>query len=440
MKKKIGIIIAVVVAIVAIVVGVIFLTQDKDPQAENPTEAPIENISQNDDANQDEETSTIMEETIDLFKVDLTKYGLTDDVEISVPHPTSLGCVYVVRDCGQEETQLYLFVTTKDTVMYHNTGIYTAGISVEGDAFGAFSLKAADLDGEKGEEIVFLCNTGGNGGRGIYGNGVYKIHNDKIEEMEVSDEAPFEVSLEAPRTVVFKNEKFDYEEKVVCDSDYESLFDEKGKPVAKEYDGHFFAPHEAEVYSDGEKTYITFTSYSYISRSLDENIVTSVVDYVYDANAKKFVVSNASIMISHQDDLVHDPYDEYVASIAYMNGYTYYDINKDGVDEFITHTGTCEQDRVYRIYTFADDKMYYAGEINGWHGAIYENDKNVVVISTGPAEEGMFVGSATYELIDNKLVEKEIIEKVVTEDEYSNYFDEFYKMANEIKVDKVLYK
>ena len=235
-------------------------SKDKPVSEESPSESITQNVdestTQEAEGTDKEETSEqpaededdeysveldIMKETIDLKKVDLTKYGLSKNNDISVPYPTSLGCVYVVRDYGKEEEKTYLFVTTKDKVMYLDTEVSSYGqIPVE----KAHSLTTGDLDGKKGEEIVLLSNTGGNGGAGIYCNGIYKIDNGKIVEMKVSDEAPFEVTLEAPYTVVFKNKKLNFEEKIVCDSDYEELFDDKGNPVAKEYDGGFYAPHE----------------------------------------------------------------------------------------------------------------------------------------------------------------------------------------------------
>ena len=121
------------------------------------------------------------------------------------------------------------------------------------------------------------------------------------------------------------------------------------------------------------------------------------------------------VWVSHPEnfDFMYDIYEteeEYLESRAYMNGYTYYDINKDGVDELITHTGSCEADRVYMIYTFKNGKMYCAGEVGGWHGAMYATDKKLVVVSAGATMEGSFVSSATYELVGTQLVNKEIFE------------------------------
>lgn len=442
MKKRIGIIIGIIVAVAVIILSVVLFAPDKDTEVNNPSE----NISQNDVSEQEKTESTVMKETIDLFSVDLTEYGLTKDIEISVPYPTMLGCAYVVRDYGKAEEQTYLFVTTKDKVMYLNTGFPSAGkMPLTGEySYGTYSLQIGDLDGEKGEEIVFLSNTGGNGGAGIYCNGIYKISNGKITAMEINNEEPFTVSLEAPYTVVFKNEKLDYEERIVCDSDYESLFDDNGNPEVDEYDGGFYAPHEVEVYLyDEEQQCVCFTSYSYLSRSMNDKEVYSTVNYIYDAKTNQFVI--AEVGVSVQDPVtypndVFESEEEYLETLTYTNGYTYYDINKDGIDEFITHVGTCEADRVYRVFTFKDGKMYCAGEINAWHANMYEKNNAVVVTSSAGTSEGWFVQAVTYELVDNKLVEKETFEKEYTDETESDYISDLDETGKEIKINNIYYR
>ncbi len=424
------------------------ISQDADEKVSSEDESQNVNekvTSQDKSENVDDETDimdeitpTVMKETIDLNSVDLKKYGLTDDHEISVPYPTSSGYVYVVRDYGKEEEQTYLFVTTKDKVMYLNTEFPSAGrIPVE----EAHSLTTGDLDGKKGEEIVLLANTGGNGGAGIYCNGIYKINNGKIFEMKISDESPFEVTLEAPYTVVFRNKKFNFEEKVVCDTDSESLFDDKGNPEADEYDGGFYAPHSGTAYCyDGEESYVNFTSYSYLSRSINNKEVYSSVDYIYDSKTNEFVISDVSVWVSEiEDDYQNE--DDYLENEGYMNGYTYYDINKDGVDELITQTGTCEADRTYHIYTFANGKMIYAGSFGGWHGTLYSKGKSIIIVSSGATEKGALVTATTYELADNKLVKKDVFEKEFADDaEWEKYFDNLAKSNNVLILDNIYYK
>ena len=164
--------------------------------------------------------------------------------------------------------------------------------------------------------------------------------------------------------------------------------------------------------------------------------VYSSVDYVYDSKTNQFVVSDVSVWASEVEDDSQDYED-----LSYSNGYTYCDINKDGVDELITHTGTCEADRAYHIYTFADGKMIYAGSFGGWHGSLWTKDKAITVVSTGASLDGTVVISTTYELVNNKLVEKETFEKEFTDEaELDKYSDDFDKSYKELAVDNLYYK
>lgn len=449
-----------VLAVLLALATLIFAGCQKDEPVNDDN--PSENISQSDEnqvavddiMGMEESHPTVMKETIDLHSVDLSKYGLTNDYEVSIPYPMSLGCAYVVRDYGKEEEQTYLFVTTKDNVMYFNTEFPSSGrLPLTGEySYETYSLKTADLDGEKGEEIVLLANTGGNGGAGVYCNGIYKIDNGKIVEMKISDEKPFEVTLEAPYTVVFKNEKLDYEEKIVCEWDSEALFDDAGNPDMSSmyfeeygsYDGGFYSPHETGIYTnDKEQPCVYFTSWSYLSRSVDEEEVESVVEYSYNSETNQFEITYVRLDVYIPEDIeeTYGSFEEYWEMLAYTNGYTYYDINKDGVDEFITHTGTCEADRVYRVYTFQNGKMVCAGAFGGWHGTLYEKDKSIIIVSSGATENGMFVTAVTYELDDNEFVKKDVFEKEYTDDaEREAYFENLDKLGEVIEVNNVFYK
>lgn len=289
MKKKIGIIVGVVVVIVAIVVGVMFFAPEKEASKEKPSEN-----SQTEVGSGNVET---MKDTIDLNKVDLGEYGISDDFEISESYPSSLGSVYLVRDYGAEEEKTYLFVTTKEDVMYTDTQAVSAGrLSVNDTTAGTYKLQLADVDGKTGEEIVLLVNTGGNGGKGINCNSIWKINEGKIEAVKINEEEAFDVSLKAPFTVVFKNDALNYVKEFVCKTDSEALFDESGNPEDNgEYDGGFYPPHDIEISknSDG-KCIVTFTSWSYLSRSSD-NDVESVVKYVFDESKQELVICDAYV-------------------------------------------------------------------------------------------------------------------------------------------------
>lgn len=427
LKRKIAITIGAIVSIVAIVVGVIFFTQNNNTKPKNPSK----NISQNDEnqvAVDDimgmvESHPTVMKETIDLNSVDLTKYGLTNDNEISIPYPTSLGCAYVVRDYGKQEEKTYLFVTTEKDVMYVDTETVSAGrLSVENNGGGEFTLQRGDIDGEPGEEIVLLINTGGNGGAGIYLNSIWKIKDNEIKPIKISDEKPFKVSRKAPFTVVFENEELKYKKEFVCKTDSELLFDESGNPTFESdfYDGYsfsgdFYSPHEINVYPYGDETtdkcIVSFTSWSRLSRCGDET-VESVVDYVFDEEKKELIIHDAYIDVYLYEDRYllknYETDEEYFASLTADNGYNYYDINNDGTDELIIHEKNDVKE--YKVYIFADGKMYHSGTIFDDHGDLYGKDGMVTAVSRKWNDEDSgktYSVYFTYEIVNNKLVEKE---------------------------------
>ncbi len=77
----------------------------------------------------------------------------------------------------------------------------------------------------------------------------------------------------------------------------------------------------------------------------------------------------------------------------------------------------------------------------GWHGALYEKDKTIIIVSSGATENGTFVTSVTYELVGDKLVEKDLFEKEFIDDaEWEDYFDNLNKTGKIIKVNNLFYK
>lgn len=54
-----------------------------------------------------------------------------------------------------------------------------------------------------------------------------------------------------------------------------------------------------------------------------------------------------------------------------MDGYTLYDVDKNGVPELIVKFGTCEADYDGRLYTFDGTKVVYVDEFAMGHTSIY---------------------------------------------------------------------
>ena len=303
----------------------------------NSDENPSENISQNDVVNQeetsqevestdkDEKESTKQEESskkpvedktdkqdtsetkkpatnnkiIDLKSVELSKYGITSNHEISKPYSTSLGNVYLVRDyCEEYSSKTYLFVTTKEKVLVIDTGMDYLPSAIKLD--NSYEIGFADLDGEKGEEIVLNMGNGGNGGAGGHDSYIYKIFESRIAEMEQPAEPDemngFSFRFKAPFKMVVthecNNEEFVIEMK--GNEEHEGFFDKNGTPERAEpgamLDSYFI--FEPVKLSDGSYG-VRRVQYTWIASHANcagwaETIIR------YNINSKQFEVVAAS--------------------------------------------------------------------------------------------------------------------------------------------------
>ena len=85
--------------------------------------------------------------------------------------------------------------------------------------------------------------------------------------------------------------------------------------------------------------------------------------------------------------------------------------------------------------------MICAGAFAGWHGTMYTKDKSLILVSQGDTESGTCVNAVTYELADNKLVEKNVFEKEFTDyADVEKYFDDFNKSHKELAINNIYYK
>lgn len=66
------------------------------------------------------------------------------------------------------------------------------------------------------------------------------------------------------------------------------------------------------------------------------------------------------------------------------------DIDGDGSDELIIHTGENEASRIYSFYTLIDGKSVKLGEVEGWHSNLYMNDGRLIK-ANGQGDYGDFV-------------------------------------------------
>lgn len=61
-------------------------------------------------------------------------------------------------------------------------------------------------------------------------------------------------------------------------------------------------------------------------------------------------------------------------------GYLYYDVDKDGIPELITKTGTCEADYIGTVYYFRNGRVEKAGDFSLSHASLYSDPMNNSVI------------------------------------------------------------
>jgi hypothetical protein len=434
MNKKIGIIIGVVVAVVAIVLGVVFLAPDKDASVDNPTENITDVMNQDEVADVTEEIteaeeiteeateesteeSTKAEESeyipegpgvVDIKKPEVMSdtlwlsanvaadHGAWISCEISLPYPTSLGTVYVVKETGRGEEDTFLFVVRQKDVLCANLGLVIPEYASLEDIY----VKTVDLDGEAGEEIILNLFNGGQGGAGGFSSYIYKITKNKLVEMKqpdgVYEGTGFTATLRAPYEIVVTN-KYNDEKCVISakgNEEHEGFFDAKGNPensgCSLGCDSFFtFEPVELEDGSYGVRR----LQYSYIgSHANCSGYAETVIKY--SANKKAFEVVSANF---YEPNMLEET--------AGYSEYAYCDINEDGVDEFIIHTGTGEYDRIYNVYTYDDEnRLVYVGAIEGWHATLYDG-KKTITMAAQTSGEGFYY---TYEMKNNrlKLVEK----------------------------------
>lgn len=80
--------------------------------------------------------------------------------------------------------------------------------------------------------------------------------------------------------------------------------------------------------------------------------------------------------------------------------YGLYDIDKNGIPEFILRDYYCETDSPYHIYTYTSSGLVYLGEYEGSHTSIYEYAGNGFVYYGGMGGYGQM---KLYQLSNNKL-------------------------------------
>ena len=439
--KKIAIATAVVVLFVSAAVSIYHFSKPnvKDVELENIFQndenviqnnenAPIENIDYHNPIDYFEPGAgvitydkTIMNNTIDLRQVNLfSEFNIGENHEISVPYPTSLGTVYLVREHLTEKSLTYLFVATQDDIVYEM--VTDIGFESIADNNGCvYELYTANVDNEPGEEIILMTNTGGNGGRGSWEIGVYKITDKGTEKMSFAEDG-YIVIAEKPFKYVITNAYTDLYETVEANKDYAYDFEEDGSPVEGTNVSFYSMPwyiRPEDVDNDGICEIVTKEWIS-VSKDTEEN-VDFITTYKYDAEQEKFVVCDASVMYSSDEDDVYG--DDY-------RRYAYCDINDDGVDEFIinysvkTNSDAYLYLNRYEVYTYNENnRLVYAGETGNNYSYFYCPANTGVLVETSIVTSMIYYN--VYSLENNKLIKTDSGKGISIE-----YEDAMYKRLN----------
>ncbi len=382
----------------------------KDEPVNN--ESPSENISQEVDENGLSNKLPVMDNTIDLSTIDLNaEFNIYKDYEISVPYPTALGTVYVVREFLTEKTLTYLFITTQDDIKYEMISDYGLGSTI-------YTIFTENVDSEFGEEILIAIDVGSTFGRGLWMTGVYKITENGFERIEM-DESGYSFTTEKPFKFVITNKYTDLKETV--DADKQSYkFEEDGTPTTDSTEYISLGAWDIrpeDVDNDGDFEVVVKEWCDISKETTDKNIDTTTT-YEYDKENNKFVVIDTDIMITGEGEEVYE--DGY--------RYAYCDINNDGTDELITwksiktNNPAFMYENEHRVFVLEDERIVYAGELEEdqafYRGGLYCVNGHLVEATVRTSK----IWYKAYKLENNKIIKVDSGENISLE-----YEDELYE-------------
>ena len=422
MKKKIGIIIGVVVAIVAIVVGVIFLTKD------NSTSGDIGPLCDS-------------LEIADWKTTGIREYGIAEEAEFSEGYVTSAGTVYVIRDTrmgeGDDDWQVssktYIALETDDKVWIDECLDY--GDSYVPELVEALELKLADIDDDGVEEIFILLSMHNHGapGRGQNYSMIWKIYDNGIAEIFNGDEFDngFSAELKQGYLAEITNKFVEYSYEFDCSLDEdEFFFDEEGNPC---YDDEYFTVSEVvfhpiwnfdikDVNGDG-KNEVMLKQWIWLADCTDMEMdaVTTiafndgefeVVDATVEVSAEKSYVFYDTTEFEQDENNKNAVYDRVIEAFDdnfpleedahddSHRSYTFWDINEDGMDELIIHTGYYQYEKMYHIYTYADNIIVGVGRLSADRYSPHDGNRTII-FAGGQSDMEWY---STYRMVDNQLV------------------------------------
>ena len=177
-------------------------------------------------------TSPILKKTsipkTDNWKTEGLKSAGLEGVEITDFQNFSQGTLYLLEEkepfyvIGKH---FFLAVEKDDEILLAKAGI---GVSAK-------YIYCCGLDGEQGDEIIFMVNNGGNGGAGSHSTYIFKVTDSNITNVYYSDymnnNHGFSTKLIAPFKVEVQNSYTDYSTTIDIYNEFSHYFDGKGNPA-----------------------------------------------------------------------------------------------------------------------------------------------------------------------------------------------------------------
>ncbi len=214
-------------------------------------------------------------------------------------------------------------------------------------------------------------------------NDVYSSYKDVIEKFKKATYSNKGYSL-------FDIDKDGEVELIIRVSDYEisatySFYKQSGGSV-KKIGEEFMTGQLCSYIGD---LYLLYGHYNFLSKISVSNgtIVNTVVDYDGISDMDLVVWNNLEDYSDIQLSAIYYEYKKIFNYYDWHSSYSYYfiyDIDKDGTTELIIHSGTCEGDRKYTVYTFDGKSAVKIGEAEAWHSSLFGiKNKNGMYISEG---------------------------------------------------------
>ena len=230
-------IIAVLLALI-IAISVVFVVKNKDDVVEETTTIVETTVTETQPESttvaetEITETTTNRKTVKEFVKNDL---GISNAV-ISKGEKLSNGTVYFIDEPMDGSGS---FFKSRSIVVDTGKRFLTKEIF---NGVGKADIYYADVDGEKGKEIIVHMSTGGNGGYGIYVNYIFGLKNDMIYEYYNSEKDDrlvnvFDSKLEAPYKAIIFCKDTGYEKVIDFTnnnfSEKKYVFDNEGKPIVE---------------------------------------------------------------------------------------------------------------------------------------------------------------------------------------------------------------